>query len=175
MTTKPSNEKSVAEARRFAVAAHGAQKYGSEPYVFHLDAVAALLEPFGAEAQIAGYLHDVVEDTAVGLDRVRAEFGEHISECVGLVSDSAEGDREAKKVRANAKLAKVEGRAQLALIVKAADRLANLRMCTRAGSEAKLEKYRREHPAFRAAAYRAGLCDELWTEIDRIISLGRSA
>ena len=91
------------------------------------------------------------------------------------MSDSAEGDREAKKLRANAKLSKVEGKAQLALVVKAADRLANLRMCARAGGEAKLEKYRREHPAFRAAAYRAGLCEELWMEIDRIISVRTSA
>jgi hypothetical protein len=29
--------------------------------------------------------------------------------------------------------------------------------------------YRREHPAFREAAYRPGLCDELWREMDRIL------
>lgn len=30
---------------------------------------------------------------------------------------------------------------------------------------------RREHPAFRAAAYRPGLCDELWPEMDRILEV----
>src|SRR4051812_43443383 len=35
----------IAEARAFAIAAHGTQKYAGRPYVFHLDAVAKLLEP----------------------------------------------------------------------------------------------------------------------------------
>ena len=52
---------------------------------------------------------------------------------------------------------------------KAADRLANLRMSARDESGSNLETYRREHSAFRHAAYRRGLCDELWQEIDIII------
>ncbi len=47
-------------ARDFAIAAHGEQRYGDHPYVFHLDAVAALLAPYGVDAQTIGYLHDVV-------------------------------------------------------------------------------------------------------------------
>ncbi len=38
-------------ARNFAIKAHGEQLYGECPYVVHLDAVAALLEPYGEEAQ----------------------------------------------------------------------------------------------------------------------------
>lgn len=29
--------------------------------------------------------------------------------------------------------------------------------------------YRREHEAFKHAAFRSGLCDELWSQIDSII------
>ncbi len=57
----------------------------------------------------------------------------------------------------------------MALEVKAADRLANLRMSAGSGSDSKLDMYRREHTAFRQAAYRPGLCDELWQEMDRIL------
>ncbi len=55
------------------------------------------------------------------------------------------------------------------LIPMAADRLANLRMSVADPAGGKLAMYRQEHPAFRAAAYRPGLGDELWAEIDRIV------
>ncbi len=58
---------------------------------------------------------------------------------------------------------------QLALTVKAADRLANLTECQQ-GRCHKLEMYRGEHGAFKQAAYRPGLCDELWHRIDAIIA-----
>lgn len=156
-------------AKDFAAAAHGDQRYGDHPYAFHLDMVASILAPFGEPAQVVGYLHDVAEDTSVPLERVRAEFGDLVAECVALVTDSKEGDRAARKRATNAKLAKVSGDAELALIVKAADRLANLRVSAQGGAHSKLEQYRREHGDFRRAAYRAGLCDALWSEMDRIV------
>jgi hypothetical protein len=58
----------------------------------------------------------------------------------------------------------------LALVVKAADRLANLRESTRTGNFAKLQMYRREQADFRTAAFRPGLCDDLWREIDALIA-----
>lgn len=39
------------------------------------------------------------------------------------------------------------------------------------GAESKLEMYRREHPAFRQAAYRAVLCGAWWDEMDRILQI----
>lgn len=161
--------KKLQSAREFAVAAHGDQRYGDRPYVQHLDAVAELLQPFGETAQVIGYLHDVVEDTAVTPEQVRSAFGDHVARCVLLLSDEAGGNRRDRKARSHAKLAKVSGEAELALIVKAADRLANLRESAAGGASSKLEMYRREHAAFRAAAYRIGLCDDLWLEIERIL------
>ena len=162
----------VANARAFAIAAHGTQEYAGRPYVFHLDAVAKLLEPYGVEAQVIGYLHDVAEDTPTPLQRIRQTFGDRVAECVRLVTDEPGENRAARKKQTNAKLTKVQGEATLALIVKAADRLANLRtsaMSAAAGDSSKLEMYRREHPAFRAAALRPGLCDALWAEMDRVL------
>jgi (p)ppGpp synthase/HD superfamily hydrolase len=161
---------SLVRARSFAIAAHGDQMYGSQPYSFHLDAVVAILAPFGEQAQIAGYLHDVIEDTSVTLQSVREIFGERVADCVALVTDEPETNRKERKARTNAKLATVSGEQELALVVKAADRLANLRMSADGKSSSKLEMYRREHVAFQKAAFRPGLCDELWNEMDLVLS-----
>jgi hypothetical protein len=59
-------------------------------------------------------------------------------------------------------------------MVKAADRLANLRHCAQGVEQGepvatrKLAMYRKEHPAFRTAVYRVGLCEELWQEMEDI-------
>jgi (p)ppGpp synthase/HD superfamily hydrolase len=156
-------------ARAFAVAAHGDQMYGDQPYVVHLDAV-ALLGAFGEPAQIAGYLHDVVEDTAVPLDKVREEFGDRVANWVALVTDEKGVNRKERKARTNAKLAAISGENEMALVIKAADRLANLRASQAGGAGSKFDMYRREHAAFREAVYRAGLCDTLWEEMGRILS-----
>jgi len=161
---------SIAEARAFAVAAHGDQRYGDRPYIVHLDAVAEMVRPYGSEAERIGYLHDVAEDTRVTLDDLRHQFGAAVAEHVALLTDEAGGNRAERKSRSHAKLAKVPPELQLALIVKAADRLANLRESARAADPAKLEMYRSEHAEFRAAAYRAGLCDDLWREIDALVA-----
>lgn len=159
----------LARARAFAVAAHGEQRYGDQPYAVHLDAVATLLAPFGEEAQVVGYLHDVVEDTAVSLDVLRTEFGERVAKLVALVTDEPGPNRRERKARGNAKLAAVTDDDSLALVVKAADRLANLRASAAGGADSKLGMYRREHPEFRRAACRPGLCDDLWREIEAVI------
>ena len=158
----------VLEARAFAVAAHGDQKYGSHSYSHHLDAVVALLAPFGEQAQIVGYLHDTIEDTATTVAQIRDRFGAEIAECVALVTDESGANRRERKAKTNAKLAATSN--QTALIVKAADRLANLQASLQNQANDKLQMYRREHEAFRQAVYRSGLCDELWAKIEGIIS-----
>ncbi len=157
----------IETARQFALSAHADQQYGSHPYAYHLDAVVNLLSPFGEEAQIAGYLHDTVEDTETTLSDIAANFGVQIADCVALVTDETGHNRRERKTKTNAKLAATTN--SLALIVKAADRLANLLESSLDVSTGKLEMYRREHEAFRAAAYREGICDELWAKIDELM------
>lgn len=88
-----------------------------------------------------------------------------------LVTDEPGPNRQERKARTNAKLSRVSDDLHLALIVKAADRLANLRVSARGGSDSKLDMYRGEHAAFRAAAFRPGLCDEFWAGMEQILSL----
>lgn len=164
----------VIRARKYALRAHGGQKYGEEPYVNHLDEVVLLLAPYGETAQIVGYLHDVVEDTEVTRVQISTDWHDPISRLVGLVTDEHGRNRRERKDLTNDKLRRVTGLDTTALIVKAADRLANLRRSAKDVAGGKLDMYRREHPAFREAAYRPDLCDELWAEMDGIINQERS-
>ncbi|MFE0472447.1 HD domain-containing protein [Streptomyces sp. NPDC058947] len=55
---------SLAEVDRFAEQAHEGQvDKGGVPYIEHVRAVSAGLEPFSTRLQMAGLLHDVIEDT----------------------------------------------------------------------------------------------------------------
>lgn len=163
------NSASLTAARAFAVDMHGAQMYGSHPYSYHLDAVAALLVPYGLQAQVVGYLHDVVEDTDATIADVQSRFGEHVAACVALLTDEPGANRKERKAKTYAKLAQVNGSHELALIVKAADRLANVRACVSDGNNRLQAMYRSEHAVFRDSAFRPGLCNGLWAELDLLL------
>lgn len=64
----------VADARALARKAHAGQvdKQGHDYFEAHLAPIAAALRPFGEYAEMAGWLHDIVEDTDLSLDDLRA-------------------------------------------------------------------------------------------------------
>lgn len=161
-------------ARAFAVAAHGDQKYGDHPYAYHLDAVAGIAEPYGEDAVTVAYLHDIVEDTPVAVADVESRFGPHVAACVALLTDEPGDNRKERKARTYAKLAQISGLRELALIVKAADRLANVGACVQDRNQRLYRVYQGEQPVFRQAAYRPGLCDALWQELDDLLARGLS-
>lgn len=160
----------MTSARAFAVAAHGAQQYGKHPYSYHLDAVAALVEPYGDEAVAVAYLHDTVEDTAVTLAEIEQRFGPHVAACVALLTDEPGTSRKERKAKTYAKLAAAQEALELALLVKAADRLANVRACLADRRLDLLQIYRSEQAAFRTAAWRPHLCQPLWAELDALLA-----
>jgi (p)ppGpp synthase/HD superfamily hydrolase len=158
----------VSQAKEFALAAHGDQKYGSHPYEVHLDAVAELARPYGEQAEMIAYLHDVVEDTEVDIGAIAEVFGEFIAECVAILTDAPGSDRKERKQKTYARMAGVSGDLEIALVVKAADRVANMRACVADGSSSLLAVYKGEHATFRGAAFRPDLCADLWFEMDQI-------
>lgn len=163
------------QARAFAIAAHAEQRYGDHPYSFHLDAVAALAAPYGKEASVVAYLHDAVEDTQVTIEDIERKFAAKVAACVRLLTDERGENRRERKAKTYTKLAEVQEPHELALIVKAADRLANVRACLVDRKRDLWQLYQSEHAGFKAAAYRSRLCDPLWVELDVLLSEGAFA
>ena len=123
----------VEKARVFATAAHAAcgqlRKYTYEPYIVHPAEVASIVAsvPHTDEMVAAAWLHDVVEDTGVTIETIRAEFGEKIAELVGWLTDVSRpdhGNRAARKAVDRAHTAMAPAEAQT---VKLADLISNTR------------------------------------------------
>jgi (p)ppGpp synthase/HD superfamily hydrolase len=122
----------IEKARVFATAAHGAvaqlRKYTNEPYIVHPAEVAGIidnLEGGTVEMIAAAWLHDVVEDTGVTIETIRAEFGEEVAELVGWLTDVSrpeQGNRATRKAIDRAHTAMAPAEAQT---VKLADIISN--------------------------------------------------
>jgi len=165
------------DPRTYAARAHEGQTYGSEPYTVHLEAVVEIVREVDPSplAETVAWLHDVVEDTETTTLDIYEVFGPSVATAVMVLTDPpGHPNRRARKAALHETLSRLEypngGPAErTALLVKAADRLANVRACV-ADHPGKLKMYRREHAEFRRAAYRPGLCDRVWAEIDRLLS-----
>lgn len=109
----------IEAADRIAEAGHAGQfDKAGKPYIEHARAVAEMLREHGAEAVMAGLLHDVVEDTDVTLDDLRAGgFSEHVVTAVDAVT-RREGETYMDFVRRAAKH-------ELGRLVKLADNAHN--------------------------------------------------
>ncbi len=124
----------VERARVFATAAHSAvgqlRKYTHEPYWTHTREVADLVAalPGATEAMVAAaHLHDVVEDTGVTVETVRAEFGAEVADLVSWLTDVSRpgmGNREFRKSIDRAHTAEAPAEAQ---DIKICDLISNTR------------------------------------------------
>ncbi|MGF1723591.1 phosphohydrolase [Photobacterium nomapromontoriensis] len=159
------------KARTLARAKHKGQLYGDIPYYIHLEAVARLASPFGTDAMIVAQLHDTVEDTDTTISELVGDFGFIVADAVSYITDSKLSDRYLRKVNQNERLASLnvdEESARIALIVKACDRLANVR-ASRHGEQKYYQIYQQEHTDFKRAVYRHGLCEAIWWELDNLL------
>ena len=92
------------KALEFATKAHGDQvrKYSGDPYIVHPVAVSEIVKTVKhtPEMLAATLLHDVVEDTPVTIDEIKAEFGDVIANLVYWLTDVSkpeDGNRAARK------------------------------------------------------------------------------
>jgi (p)ppGpp synthase/HD superfamily hydrolase len=85
-------------ALEIAATAHKEQsrKGNGMPYIVHPVHVAIILLKYGfaEEVVIAGLLHDVVEDTEMGLATIREQLGERVATLVAHMTDAPYGERE---------------------------------------------------------------------------------
>lgn len=113
-------EEKLAKAIAFAAEKHANQtRKDGTPYIFHPLAVAELLKRYGYDIdyQVAGVLHDVLEDTDATDDEVRV-FGEDIYKAVKLVTRPKGADEAeyVKNILTN----------HMAAVVKNADKIHNM-------------------------------------------------
>ena len=120
-------------ARIFATAAHAAvgqlRKYTNEPYIVHPAEVVSIVRsvPHTEAMLAAAWLHDVVEDTGVTIETVRAEFGTEVADLVSWLTDVSrpeDGNRAHRKARDREHTAQAPAEAQT---VKLADLISNTR------------------------------------------------
>jgi (p)ppGpp synthase/HD superfamily hydrolase len=120
-------------ARVFATAAHAAvgqlRKYTHEPYIVHPAEVVSIVQtvPHTEAMLAAAWLHDVVEDTGVTIETVRAEFGTEVADLVSWLTDVSrpeQGNRAHRKALDRAHTAAAPAEAQT---VKLADLISNTR------------------------------------------------
>jgi len=157
----------IDKAREFAIKAHGNQTYGTgEPYIVHLEAVANVLFEFGfddVDLVASALLHDTIEDTTVNYSDIKNEFNGVIAELVYAVSDELGRNRKERHDKTYPKIAQ----SPRAIILKLADRIANVRASVISGD--KLDMYKKEYADFRLGLYNGDNL-AMWDEIDKLLS-----
>lgn len=123
----------VRRAYAFAERAHASDKrLSGDPYITHLIEVARILTRLhlDVDSVVTGLLHDTIEDTGVGIDELRAEFGDDVAEMVdgvsklGRMTFRTSEQRQAESFR---KMLLAMARDIRVILVKLADRLHNMR------------------------------------------------
>ncbi len=132
--TTEEERKLIEKAFNFAKCAHEGQKRKSgEPYFVHPFEVARILAETKLDPStiIAGFLHDVLEDTEVTREEIKKEFGQDVLNIVegvtkiGSLNQKKKEDEDAENF-IKLFLSAVEGDIRI-ILVKLADRLHNMR------------------------------------------------
>ena len=122
----------VNRAAAFAKAAHESidqrRKFTNEPYIVHPQAVAETVATVTDDAATlaAAWLHDVVEDTPISIQEIKAEFGAEIASLVADLTDVShptDGNRKQRMAIDRQHTAEADPRAKT---VKLADVIHNL-------------------------------------------------
>lgn len=159
------------KAREYAKHYHKNQYYGYLHYICHLDQVyETLIEHKYIEEkyQVAAYLHDILEDTDCKYSLLKMEFGEEIAEIVYAVTDEMGRNRKERKEKTYLKIKQNKD----AIIVKLADRLANVKYSIETKNISKFVMYQKEYKNFKKALKIEN--NSLWDYLEREIKLGLS-
>jgi len=165
----------IREACTTAEQAHTGQARASgEPFLHHALAVAQILIDLRLdhETVAAAILHDVVEDTSVGLDDIRAKFGDRIATLVDGVTKmsvlpeyrDATGETRQDHVRAESlrKMLLAMAEDVRVVLIKLADRLHNMRTLAALPGDKQQRIARETMDIFAPLANRLGIWQLKW-------------
>ena len=159
--------KHVAQARKLAETAHAGQEYNDGvPYITHLADVVGVLTDFGYDTEdliVAAWLHDVVEDTAVTLEDLTS-FGPIVVTVVEAVTNSPGANRAERHAQTYPRIRLF----QEAIVVKLADRIANMRATKEQGNVRLWKMYQDEYQYFRKMLRAPRHAVPMWTCLDEL-------
>ena len=155
----------ITQAYVFARNAHEGQKRRSgEPYIIHPVAVAQILAGMGMDGDsiCAALLHDVVEDTPVTDQQVRASFGDSVAQLVDGVtkigqipfSPDQQEEQQNENIR---KMLLAMSRDIRVIIIKLADRVHNMRTLAYMPEEKRRFKAKETLEIYAPIAHRLGI------------------
>jgi GTP diphosphokinase / guanosine-3',5'-bis(diphosphate) 3'-diphosphatase len=152
----------------YAAAAHAGQtRQSGQEFIYHPWGAAKILAGLQLDEPTlaAALLHDVVEDTGIELDELRAEFGNEIATLVEGVTkltrvqfqsrEHAEAENYRKLIVAMAEDVRV-------ILIKLADRLHNLRTIEYLGKQKQVQKARETLEVYAPLAHRLGIHALKW-------------
>ena len=135
---KPLDTSLLDRAIIFAVKAHaGTERRGTGfPYIVHPMEAVEIVATMTSDQELlaAAALHDVVEDTDVSVEQIRAEFGERIASLVAAESDTFEvgvSEEDSWHSRKRAAIERLASASHDAKIVALGDKLSNMRAIAR--------------------------------------------
>ncbi len=162
------NMKQVIKAYSFAEAAHeGQYRNSGERFFVHPYNVAMILVELNMDTDtiIAGLLHDVLEDTDIGYERMEEEFGKEVADLVEGVTKlkklkyKTKQENQAENLR---KMVVAMAKDIRVIIIKLADRLHNMRTLEYMSEEKKKEKALETLEIYAPLAHRLGISRIKW-------------
>ena len=161
----PSDDISLIErAYKVANDAHKDQaRKSGEPYIIPPLCVAIILADLELDKEtiVAGILHDVVEDTIMTTDQIRAEFGDDVALLVDGVTKLGQlqyqGDKLDLQAENMRKMFLAMAKDIRVIIIKLADRLHNMRTLKHMTPEKQQEKARETMDIYAPIAQRLGI------------------
>jgi guanosine-3',5'-bis(diphosphate) 3'-pyrophosphohydrolase len=158
----------IARAYKFSEQAHAGQKRASgEEYIAHCVEVAKIVTDLHLDTTsiVAALVHDVVEDTLISLEDLRAELGEEITNIVdgvtkiGKVTFSSNTEQQVENYR---KLLLSMAHDARVIVIKLADRLHNMRTLEHLRADKRRRIALETREIYGPLAHRLGMAQIRW-------------
>ncbi len=158
-------------ARAFAIKAHLNQMRGETFYTCHLEQVEDVLIRFdhcSFRMRAAACLHDTVETPHVSMKDINREFPGFIASLVDAVRRVPGQSRDERN---SAMYRSIKEHGINAIVLKLADRIANVEEAIRVSGDA-LSIYADEYTEFRDALYESTHAEAMWAHLDMSNEIG---